>query len=436
MKKLSNEEIRARINEFQKGGVPGKTLEFSVKSGGWIWQGMGLDNRGLAHRLAEWIPAQEQRISQILTNMGEEQDLLAKSELQKWVKERKQLGIDDRPMRHWLALVTGFSGETASAQERLLFESYFWAVKQWIWLTLRNILGEKVAYHTCLVFWSRAQATGKTSSVEKLLKPLANWTRPMALYEISADFMARILGRTYVAIFDELAGAEKASRASLKAKITATENAGRGIRTDSAASTPAVCSFIATTNEAPPHGLDDESGGRRYSPIQFCSVPLDRDPARAEALDEFNYEDIWRCVSWDETPCPHLQTPPAISNFWSAFRDDTFRRRTPIETFLEEEMEDDDYADSYLHIRFVVDAYTSFVKSDHGQRTKRTPIKQMKRLLEERGITVTDRSNHFYLRGKRFISQPVDPGNALKHIGGLRPHPTRAPTRYTEKKLG
>ncbi len=147
-------------------------------------------------------------------------------------------------------------------------------------------------------------------------------------------------------------------------------------------------SFIAATNEAPPHGLMDTTGGRRFYSLECRSTPVIGE--RAKFFNGIDYKTLWWCVDPDG-PAPVLERREQIALKQHV----TNRAPGSIERFLEECTEFVAGFDTPLtEFR---DAYREYCLRC-GLHFTFPPQRQVAQLLQSFEIRVTSTNNRFTLK--------------------------------------
>lgn len=147
------------------------------------------------------------------------------------------------------------------------------------------------------IFWG-AQGGGKSTQVQNLLKPLGSFAKEETFRIFIDQFAALPMHWSYALFLDEMASAERAEATAIKRAISSPEIPGRSMYSDDGRRLVRNASFIACTNSAPTHGLEDPTGGRRFYSLPCRSTPVVGE--RREFFNCVNYMNLWCCVDPQE----------------------------------------------------------------------------------------------------------------------------------------
>lgn len=136
-----------------------------------------------------------------------------------------------------------------------------------LWTIKRRFIDKEVVYHIMPIIYGK-QNGGKSKSLQRLFKPLANLTLELKLTEITDPRYAFSLSRNYVVILDEMAGFRKADVETLKRQITASYNDVRKLNTNTVIKIKQNASFIGTSNAPVNELIFDVTGARRFYEIR------------------------------------------------------------------------------------------------------------------------------------------------------------------------
>ncbi len=172
-------------------------------------------------------------------------------------------GRDAAELQCFVKALTGTEGELALG-----------ALQHWLSNVKRKMLGLPVQYHMFPVLVGK-QGGGKTTALKKLLEPLQWYTMSLSSVQALADERNfRAIADKYVAVFDEMARADKTDAQILKNIITSDVVSARVLGTNRRDKLVMNCSFIGTTNTALTSLIYDPSGMRRFFEVR-CQDALD-----------------------------------------------------------------------------------------------------------------------------------------------------------------
>lgn len=229
---------------------------------------------------------------------------------------------DDTILRSWLKelLVEDMDSEE--------FENCVAVMKQWLWLVQRALLGKPQQWHIMPIFWG-GQGGGKSTQIAKLLAPLGSFTAKNTFQVFMGQFDALPMHWNYALFLDEMGSASRAEAARVKMCIDSPIIPGRGMYTDEGRRLVRNASFIAATNEPPPHGLMDTTGGRRFYSLECRSTAVVGE--RARFFNELDCTAIWHCVD-PEGPAPVLERREQVA----LKQHEVNRALSPLERFVTE----------------------------------------------------------------------------------------------------
>lgn len=249
---------------------------------------------------------------------------------------------DDAELRRFLRELLHV---TIDAEE---FENCVAVVKHWLWLVQRQILGLKTTWHMMPIFWG-GQGGGKSEQLKQLLGQVGNFAILDANFSVFSDGFSQLqMNRSFVMFMDEMENVEKTDSQAIKRAISAEHIAGRGMYSDDGRKLRRNASFIAATNLAPPHGLKDTSGARRYYSLECRPGPITED--RIAFFNGLDYLAMWTCVDPHDKVSPMMPRQVKIM----AVQHEVNRAKSLYEDFIAERCEKSDGA-VYLYRDFVRD---------------------------------------------------------------------------------
>lgn len=207
------------------------------------------------------------------------------------------------------------------------------ALKHFLWLIKRKLMQLKVSYHLMPIFWGVVQGSGKTTSIRKLLQPMAGGRdsedQPFVYSGLSFDKIGDDryynLFEQYPVIFvDEMPKIDKADIETIKGAITSETLTARMLHTHQYNSYTNNAVFIGATNNTPSSLIKDTSGMRRFYYIA-AQQKLDW-----ETINNLEYTILWQGINEHADP-PILELKEEI-----ALKQEETRERDAIELFIEE----------------------------------------------------------------------------------------------------
>jgi hypothetical protein len=302
---------------------------------------------------------------------------------------------DDTELRR---LCTAFFSPKLDYEER---ENAIAVIKQWLWLVKRNLAGLPELYHIMPIFWSK-QGGGKSTTIFRLLEPLKTAWRKDNFALFADPFAALRMHYAYAIFLDEMAKVERAGAASLKEAVSNSHIPGRGMWSDAVRSKIRRASFIAATNEPPPHGLTDTRGARRFFSIR-CRDEKPEGEIKA-IFDSFNAVEIWRCVD-HKGPAPLLHE----AGRWAKVQDEqnkTVRATSLFEDFWTEYTAPAT-SDTRLGFSDIQRAYKAYLVDVRNINREPTPNHTVLReYLETLSCEVGSHANLFYAKGRVITGGP------------------------------
>jgi len=298
-------------------------VTYSVSTNSFRWMNRDYSQKELVDQVHLSLVYQGDRIKTKLLAAALKQIAVAKREqaIQGLVQQLcRAPRTTDAELRAWMRemLVAGISEEE--------YENCVTVLKHWLWLVQRQLLGLRQDWHIMPIFWG-AQGGGKSTQVQNLLKPLGSFQKEETFRIFIDQFAALPMHWSYVLFLDEMASAEKAEATAIKRAISSPEIPGRGMYSDDGRRLVRNASFIACTNRAPTHGLEDSTGGRRFYSLPCRATPVTG--ARREFFSTVNYMNLWCCVD-PQGPAPLDARRDQIS----ARQNEVNRARSIYEDFI------------------------------------------------------------------------------------------------------
>ena len=292
---------------------------------------------------------------------------------------------DDAELRRWLKeLMVPVPDEE--------FENCVCVMKHWIWLVQRHITGLPTSWHMMPIFWG-GQGGGKSFQIERFLKCLGAF-HDKATFAIFTDpFGMKTMHYTFALFIDEMAGVSRAEAGRIKTLMSSDYIGGRNMHSDDPRKLARNASFIAATNDPPPHGLGDTTGNRRFYSIECKSERVEG--PRQELFDSIDYMKIWKCVDYqsEAVVLPVLKSVQMTQELTA--------QEDPFKEFIEECTECDPAA--RVSASDLSDAYGQFLVKRNWKN--RVPHRKELRMLVERytGVEAVNPQNRLYFKGLRLV---------------------------------
>lgn len=248
-------------------------------------------------------------------------------------RERKRLELlarlmdaprtSDAALRAWCAQLFP---EDTEAEE---FENRICILKQWMWQVGKAVAGEKQQWHVMPIFWG-PQGGGKSFQIQRLISPIAPFALNQTFRVFMGQFDALPMSTNYVLNLDEMGGVKHSEANRVKECISADYLAGRKIHSQHGHKLMRTASFIASSNDPPPHGLVDMTGARRFYSLKCRGGRVDG--ARAEFFNIVDPLDFWHCVDY-KGEAPIKARLEAIAQVQNVIN----RTQSPLERFIDDE---------------------------------------------------------------------------------------------------
>ncbi len=142
---------------------------------------------------------------------------------------------------------------------------------QFMWQVKRKMFGLRVADHIMPILIGK-QGVGKSSAVNTLLTPLEDYRSEMSISALADERNYHSLEKTFVIVCDEMQGCARADIDQLKNMITATNVTARKLYTNIRDRIPQNASFIGTSNKMLELIIRDDTGMRRFFPINCENI--------------------------------------------------------------------------------------------------------------------------------------------------------------------
>lgn len=313
------------------------SLEYRVASDSWKFEGESITPAELSGILANRLGAANQPVMNALRDFAWHEYKEHKRGLATWLNRiEAERPADDSLLREWLENMQN------PATGQLAAEANVHAMKQWMWNVKQGILGEKLIWHVCPVFWCKMNGTGKSQNVGTeigILRPLAQFTRSLTAEDLNEKFSGKMLARTLVTLLDEFEGVPGPMVPVIKSILTGKPFDRRGMMSESGFFAENRMSAIATSNKEPPHGFYDETGARRFWSIHSREEQLKGTP-RAQWFRDLDIDTFWMAVRSSD-PAPEVTMSPELSEFMGKIRDEKLRTKSTIESFLADATEEE-----------------------------------------------------------------------------------------------
>ena len=373
--------------------IENERLTYRVASDSWLLDGFAVTTGKLKSLVAYELEAPLFKVQLVLDRKAADYQKDTLGDLTHWIWHLDVPGReDDAELRRWLG------GMQRADTPPDVAEAHVWAMKQWIWQVKRHVLGKPVNWHVLPIFWSKENGTGKSLNLQRLLEPLAHYTRNLNVPDLGDKFGAQLFSRSYVVFLDEFVGADGADTALFKSLITGRPLEARSMYSEQGFHSVNRLSCIATSNDLPPHGFEDVSGARRLWSIHCSGEPCALNSPRAQLLDSIDIERVWAAVSSTHSSVRAL-IPSPMRALMERVREDQLRARTSFEAFVEEELEPAT-EDFRMPVKHVLEAYKRYcseatlLKLRGGSRVTAERLRSL-------GFGVVNKSNRFFLKGYR-----------------------------------
>jgi hypothetical protein len=188
-------------------------------------------------------------------------------------------------------------------------ELEFVVIEHFIHQVKRKLFNRPVSYHLMPILVA-AQGSGKTESLNWLLKPLGKLKKDTQITSLEDDRNIMLHSSAYVMVFDEMARADRADIRVLKDRITATEVNTRVLGKNLYKDIKQNTTFIAASNERIDSLLSDSTGMRRFAQVigpdkKTIDSMTEEDKQKFWQLkDSIEVETIWQSIDENETILP------------------------------------------------------------------------------------------------------------------------------------
>ncbi len=173
-------------------------------------------------------------------------------------------------------------------------------IKKFMWDVKRKGNNHPVTNHLMPVLTGK-QGGGKSTFVERMTKPIKDAVMHTT-FEAISDERNIDLWSTPILFMDEMSGAKKADKDTVKHAITASHLTRRPMRTNSSILVRQLTTFIGCSNEGLGEIIRDNTGIRRFAELEFSQTP------DWDTMDRIDWLMLWQSV--DE-----LGTDPSIGIF-------------------------------------------------------------------------------------------------------------------------
>lgn len=371
----------------------GQGLSYRIASDSWEYRGRPISAGELAKLVAFRLDCTPSRASVVLTQAAYDAFDRGLETIRGWLRESDARPRSDAGLRRWLSAMVRHDTEP------LAFEAHVAAMRQWMWQVKRGIAERDVEWHVAPIFWSAEGGTGKSYNLRRLIAPLDNFTRFVAVDELGERFSGRLFARTLVAFLDEFAGADNAPAASLKAILTGKPIDARAIYSDSGFYAQNRMSAIATSNLAPPHGFVDTTGARRFWSIHCPGEKAREGSERRAILDSMDMEDVWAAVDAD-MPSVEDTISKSVTDYMDKVRQEQLRSRTTLEDFCNECLQEAE--GEKIPLKELQAAYRSYCEQTRSRIIKGSYAKYSD-MLKSLGYRVVRHAQLYYLKDKALV---------------------------------
>jgi len=161
-------------------------------------------------------------------------------------------------------------------------------LKKFIWQVKRKMIGKPVTNHIMPIILGK-QGTGKTTFITNLISPIDDLTAPTDFQQIT-DSRNMSIFEKYVLFVDEMGFASKSDVDLVKNVITAEVIGRRPLHTNAYVNVRQCATLIGASNRNMDQLIRDETGNRRFAPIDFRNDP------DWEAVKDIDYRQLWAAI--------------------------------------------------------------------------------------------------------------------------------------------
>lgn len=184
------------------------------------------------------------------------------------------------PLRLWVEGVTG------KCEEDDLY-----VMAHWCWLVKRNSTNSPIVHHIMPLIISHKQGGGKSTAVNKLIKPYEQLTLELKVPQIVDERFFTMFSNYLIGFLDELSGADKVEINEFKRNLTSSTLTYRPMRTNSQEKITNLCSFIGSSNNALYDIIKDTTGTRRFFSIKALEL------LNHKLINSIDYDLLWKGIN-------------------------------------------------------------------------------------------------------------------------------------------
>lgn len=270
-------------------------------------------------------------------SISEQQWDASRAELQEMMTPQPDQRVFDRLLKQFVTAVCGKRYPKRSSVEFrrcLAFVGHFiWQVQTKLHEGADAVVRQ--GNEAMLLFFSKQQKTGKSTTVRRLLAPLLDsgfvWKTDFGRLE--DQFSMHNLAYNYVAWFDDAGRAANKSMSKFKQLVTDDEVHFRGMYTQTEHKMPKLVTLVGTSNKTARELINDTTGLRRFHQVEVNSESVDTGGGvDLDCLADFDVARLWTSCPLGETNSPLLKylTPTELREY-----EEEIRPRHVTELWLE-----------------------------------------------------------------------------------------------------
>jgi AraC-like DNA-binding protein len=200
-------------------------------------------------------------------------------------------------------------------------------LQHFVWQVLRKLYRQEVTDHMCPIFFGRSGA-GKSVEIRKFLAPLDAVVSEQTLDQVCDERHWLELARHYIIYLDELAGARRADRDTLKTLITSPQVTAHVFHSQRREYVVQNATLIGSSNRPVSEVIYDSTSARRYWEVRV------RDEMDWDTLATIDRRVLWASID-PLGPSP-LDGNRDVKRRIQRLQERHLRARPPIELWAEE----------------------------------------------------------------------------------------------------
>lgn len=236
--------------------------------------------------------------------------------IENWAPPSPQAG--EEMWDRWIAAVC----KEGRDMSKLVMQHFCWQVQ-------RKLLSMPVTDHICPVWYGATQG-GKSTEMLQFLGPVDALMQARTVAYAVDERNFPEYQEYFIIYMDELGGAKKADRETLKMLITADTLNAHVFHSQESCTIKQNATFIGTSNKSVQEVISDQTSGRRFWEVR-CRLPLD--------WDYLNSKDCDRRLLWghinplDASP---LERNPELKRQIHTLQNDKIRTKNSVEIWVED----------------------------------------------------------------------------------------------------